>query len=100
MLLTGKDLKKNLEEGVWNSNTDVDDLKFGPNSVDVRLNRFFYKAKKAIDIDGPIDMTKEDFDSSILFEELLETDELILEPGVLYLASVKESFDCDKSVMK
>lgn len=97
MILSGKYIKNAIQEGFWTSNKKAEELKFGPNSVDVTISSHYYVAKRIIDPDlfdpetGAIDLEK--IDSADLFEEV-EDESFVLQPGILVLGSVNERFDC------
>lgn len=89
MILSGKAIKQAIDSDIWTCNKPTSELTFGPNSVDVTLGGTFLVAQ-------PKDYFVVDLEHSKpeeMFREII-SDNFIIWPNRLVLASVEECFDC------
>lgn len=95
MILSGIGIRNAIESESWKCNKTAQELRFGPNSVDVTLSPYFLTTKNRSTTE-PIDL--ENIDSRELFEEVYN-EKFILYPNCLVLGSVNEKFDCAEPLL-
>lgn len=89
-------LKDALSSGSWTSNTPIEDLKIGPNSIDVSLSNKILIPKNQIAAVDPLNPPLDGLFDSILLSDL--DDGFWLHPGKFILTSVQECFNCDRAL--
>ena len=87
MILSGTKLKELFTSNVWQCNKNPQLLHYNPNSIDVTLSPYFYVNKDNSEVLDPFTSNPDDY------YQLVETDELILNPQQFILASVNEAFN-------
>lgn len=85
-MLTGLGIKEAIDNGIWKL-TSIREPKFGPNSMDVRLDRFFKSRRISRDIDTHAEVYTDDYYQ-------FEADRILLRPGESVLGSTEEKIDC------
>lgn len=94
MILTKDTLRCLFRSNRWKSNTNVEDLHFNPNSIDITLSPHYYTYKKTYrKVIDPRESNIEDF---MVLNQI--DDYIDLLPKEFILGSANESFDCSEPV--